>query len=93
MNFFFRFYGTDDGRKASVDGPRVTERREDGAFKTIFTQTVVDTNGNEFIKDDFKSFYFPASKFPHPGDILTEKPDSWSKKQWSEYKKTHPTTP
>lgn len=88
---YFRFYGTDDGRKTTVNGPYVIERSEDGSMKTIFTQTVTDAQENIFIQDDFKSKYASPSKYPHPGDILTVKPDDWSKRQWQEYTNTHPT--
>ncbi|MDD5084061.1 MAG: VanW family protein [Candidatus Moranbacteria bacterium] len=87
----FRFYGTSDGRTTEVDGPHILERNPDGSMKTIFTQKVTDASGNVIIKDDFRSSYASPSKYPHPGQepVFTEKPDNWSKDQWSEYKQLH----
>ncbi len=84
----FKYYGTDDGRKVTMDGPHVTERQSNGAMKTYFTQTVTDKDGNVLIDDVFKSNYKSPSDYPLPGDVakLTSKPDNWSKKQWQEYK-------
>lgn len=85
----FQFYGTDDGRKITIDGPRVLEKNSDGSMKTTFTQHVFDKNGDEIIKDVFNSSYNSPDKYPHPGEeIFTTKPDNWSKKQWEEYKKS-----
>jgi len=86
----FQFYGTDDGRQITIDGPKVLEKKSDGSMKTTFTQNVLDKDGKEIIKDIFNSAYNSPDKYPHPGqEIFTTKPDDWSKKQWEEYKKTH----
>lgn len=87
---FIRFYGTSDGRKTSVDGPHILERKPDGSMKTVFTQTVTDAQGNAFIKDDFRSNYASPSKYPHPGQavVFTVKPADWSEKQWEVYRKS-----
>lgn len=88
----FDFYGTDDGRKTDVIGPKITERNSDGSMKTTFTQEVYDKDGNLVRKDVFKSSYDSPSKYPHPGttsDVLTQKPNSWSDREWKEYKNAH----
>jgi vancomycin resistance protein YoaR len=85
----FDFYGTDDGRKTTVDGPKVIEKQPDGAMKTTFTQHVFDKDGNEIIKDIFNSSYDSPYKYPHPGgQVLTAKPSNWSNDQWKDYLKT-----
>jgi vancomycin resistance protein YoaR len=86
----FQFWGTDDGRKIEIAGPKIIERNPDGSMKTTFTQIVKDGNEKVFIKDVFNSSYDSPGKYPHPGEeILKEKPKDWSKKQWEEYKKAH----
>jgi len=86
----FNYYGTNDNRHVEMDGPHVTERQNNGAMKTYFTQIVKDVNGKIIIDDIFKSNYKSPDDYPHPGDVakLTTKPDNWSKKQWNDYK-TH----
>lgn len=85
------FFGTSDGRTATIDGPHILESNPDGSMRTIFTQTVKDKDGNVFINDTFPSNYKSPSLFPHPGEeILTEKPKNWSSRQWKEYKAIHP---
>ena len=89
----FRFFGTDDGRTTTLDGPHILSRGGDGSMKTIFTQIVKDKDGQEMIKDSFASNYKSPSLFPHPGEEqkkLTSKPDDWSSRQWREYKKLNP---
>lgn len=84
----FSFYGTSDGRKVEIDGPKILERQPDGAMKTTFTQHVYDKDGKEIIKDIFNSSYDSPYKYPHPGGpVLTKKPDNWSKSQWKDYQK------
>ena len=84
----FDFYGTDDGRKTTVDGPTVTESQPDGSLKTVFTQNVFDKDGNQFINSVFKSTYDSPYRHPHPGGpILTVKPANWSDQEWKDYKK------
>lgn len=85
----FQFYGTDDGRKTTLTGPTITEKNPDGSMKTTLLQKVTTASGETLIEDTFNSSYESASKFPHPGEILTEKPSDWSNKQWSAYKKEH----
>lgn len=83
----FQFYGTDDGRKTNIIGPTITERSPDGSLKATFTQEVNDKEGNSILEDVFNSAYDSPSKYPHPGQIITEKPKDWSEKQWKQYKK------
>ncbi len=84
----FDFYGTDDGRKTSIDGPSITERQPDGALKASFTQHVLDKDGKELINDVFNSAYNSPYKYPHPGGpVLSVKPSNWSDEEWKNYKK------
>lgn len=86
----FRFYGTSDGRKVEVEGPKITERNPDGSMKTVFTQKVFDKDNHSIIEDIFKSAYDSPDKYPHPGEEkFASKPDGWSKKQWQDYKKAN----
>ncbi|MFA6048056.1 MAG: VanW family protein [Parcubacteria group bacterium] len=88
----FDFYGTNDGRKVELNGPKIIERNPDGSMKTTLGQKVTDTNGKIIIDDTFNSNYDSPSKYPHPGttsDVLTQKPNGWSDKEWSTYKKQH----
>jgi vancomycin resistance protein YoaR len=88
----FRFYGTKDGRAITIDGPHILQSNPDGSMKTVFSQLVTDATGASIINDSFWSNYKSPSLFPHPGEepIYTTKPQGWSEKQWSEYKKIHP---
>lgn len=89
----FRFFGTNDGRTVTMDGPHILEHNPDGSMKTTFTQSVKDKDGNEFIHDVFPSNYKSPKLFPHPGEEqakLTSKPSNWSNRQWREYKKLNP---
>lgn len=85
----FDFYGTNDGRKTNIIGPTITERNPDGSMKATFTQQVFDKNNTITFEDVFNSSYDSPSKYPHPGQILTEKPKDWTKKQWENYKKAN----
>ncbi len=89
----FRFFGTNDGRTTTMDGPHILERGGDGSMRTIFTQTVKDKDGNVFINDSFPSNYKSPKLFPHPGEEqgkLTSKPADWSNRQWRDYKRLNP---
>ncbi|QQS60978.1 MAG: VanW family protein [Candidatus Moraniibacteriota bacterium] len=85
----FRIYGTNDGRKVTVEEPRTLEKNEEnGTLKTVFKQTVSDANGNIIIDKEFFSVYDDPKNYPKPEDVdLTEKPKDWSEKQWEDYKK------
>lgn len=86
----FDFYGTDDGRSIELEGPKILERQPDGSMKATFTQIVKDKDGNEIIKDVFKSNYDSPSKYPHPGEEkITKKPSGWSDNEWKTYKKAN----
>jgi len=86
----FQFFGTSDGRKIEIIGPKVLERNPDGSMKTTFTQKVTDKDGNIIINDVFNSNYDSPSKYPHPGEQkLTTKPKGWSDKEWKKYKQTN----
>ncbi len=84
----FEIYGTSDGRQVELDGPRVTERTEDGKMRTILYQIVKDESGNEIRKATFKSFYDNPDNYHHE-PLLTEKPKDWSKSEWKDYKRKH----
>lgn len=86
----FQFYGTNDGRKIEVEGPKIIEKNPDGSMKTTFTQKVIDAQNNTIINDTFNSSYDSPDKYPHPIDPskITEKPKDWSQKQWEYFKKT-----
>lgn len=87
----FQFFGTSDGRKVEIIGPKILERNSDGSMKTTFTQKVYDKDGKIIINDVFNSNYDSPSKYPHPGEEqkLTTKPKGWSDKEWKKYKKTN----
>jgi len=85
----FQFYGTSDGRRINVIGPKITERNSDGSMKATFTQEVFDKNDNYLINDVFNSSYNSPDRYPHPGQVLTQKPADWSEKEWREYKKNN----
>lgn len=83
----FTFYGTDDNRTTTIDGPHILESNPDGSMRTIFTQTVKKEDGQTIVNATFPSNYKSPHLFPHPGDeVLTEKPKNWSSRQWKEYK-------
>ncbi len=86
----FDFYGTNDGRKIEIDGPKIIERNADGSMKTTFSQKVTDANGKVIINDIFNSSYESPDKYPHPIDPskINTKPKDWSNKQWEYFKKT-----
>jgi vancomycin resistance protein YoaR len=86
----FQFFGTDDGRKVEIVGPKILEKNPDGSMKATFTQNVYDKDGKTIINDVFNSNYESPSKYPHPGEEkLTTKPKGWSNKEWSKYKQTN----
>ena len=87
----FNFYGTDDGRRVNIIGPKILSRESDGSMKTTFTQQVFDKNDKLIREDVFNSNYDSPNKYPHPGSetVLTKKPSDWSSNEWKEYKKAH----
>ncbi|HZZ99277.1 MAG TPA: VanW family protein [Candidatus Paceibacterota bacterium] len=44
-NLYFDFYGTDDGRKVTVDGPHQYNVQANGAMDAYFTRTITMPNG------------------------------------------------
>lgn len=85
----FSFYGTDDGRKVEVEGPRIIESNPDKSIKTTFSQKVTAKDGSIIINDTFNSSYESPYKYPHPGDVmLAQKPANWSDEEWKAYKST-----
>lgn len=87
----FRFYGTSDGRRTEIEGPKITEKNPDGSMKTVFTQKVYAPDNTVLIEDIFKSAYDSPDKYPHPGEEvkLAKKPKDWSDGEWKEYKKNN----
>lgn len=85
----FRFFGTADGRKVTVDGPHILEKNSDGSMKTTFSQKVTDAADKLIREDVFNSAYESPSKYPHPGDTLTQKPKDWSQGEWDRYLKAN----
>lgn len=83
----FDMFGTSDGRKVELEGPKVTERTADGKLKTVLYQIVNNSEGTLVRKDTFKSFYDNPAKYHEPQ--FTSKPSDWSGKQWDEYKAVH----
>lgn len=84
----FYFYGTNDGRKVTIIGPKILEKNPDGSLKTTFTQQIF-SGDNQLVREDvFNSNYDSPSKYPHPDTtVYTQKPNGWSEKQWNNYKK------
>lgn len=83
-DLIFRFYGTNNGRSVTIDGPHILESNPDGSMKTTFSQKVTDASGNTIIDDAFPSSYKSPNLYPK-FEFLSEKPKDWTKKQWSEY--------
>jgi vancomycin resistance protein YoaR len=81
-------YGTSDERQVELDGPHITEKTPDNKMKTILTQIIKDKDGEEIRRAVFKSFYDDPAKY-HRDEMITVKPDNWSKKQWNDYKQQH----
>lgn len=88
----FNFYGTNDGRKINIIGPKILEKNPDGSMKATFTQQILGKNDELIREDVFNSSYDSPAKYPHPvleGEILTKKPKDWSDGEWKDYKKAH----
>jgi vancomycin resistance protein YoaR len=85
----FDFYGTPEGKKINIIGPTITEKNPDGSMKTTFTQQVFGPDEKLIFEDVFNSSYDSPSKYPHPGQALTQKPANWSAKEWQIYKKAN----
>lgn len=85
----FRFFGTTDGRKTIVIGPKILEKNPDGSMKTTFSQQVSDATGKLIREDIFNSSYDSPDKYPHPRAVITQKPADWSKNKWLNYLADH----
>ncbi|MEO6077452.1 MAG: VanW family protein [Candidatus Andersenbacteria bacterium] len=60
----FQVRGTNDGRKVTINGPFVTEKKPDGSITAAVAQIV--TKAGKIIREaNFVSHYQPASNFPH----------------------------
>jgi vancomycin resistance protein YoaR len=59
---YFEIYGTSDGRKVAIDGPRQYDVKSNGALKAVLTRTVTYADGTEK-KDVFYSSYQSSSAF------------------------------
>lgn len=84
----FDIFGESDGRVVEMEGPKVTERTPEGILKVRLKQIVKDKEGNIILEDTFKSVYDNPDKYHEP-EILKQKPENWSNKQWKAYKKEH----
>lgn len=64
----FEIYGSEDGRKVEIDGPKVTEENPDGSIKTVLTRKITLSDGSvkeNYFKSDYKSPYlFSVEKNP-----------------------------
>lgn len=60
---YFEIYGTKDGRKIVVDGPRQYDIKPDGSLKAELIRTIAYPDGQEK-KDIFKSSYKSPALFP-----------------------------
>ena len=60
---FFEFWGTDDGREVTVDGPHPYNRQPDGSVKATLQQTVAK-DGAVLVEDTFYSNYKSPKLFP-----------------------------
>jgi vancomycin resistance protein YoaR len=69
----FTVLGTDDGRKVTINGPFVTEKKPDGSLTAAVAQ-IVTKAGKTIREANFVSHYQPASKFPHVLAANGEKP-------------------
>ena len=43
----FEIYGSDDGRKVSIDGPHQYDQKANGSMKAYFTRSITDSGGQE----------------------------------------------
>lgn len=57
---FFEIYGSDDGRKVTLDGPHQYDQKANGAMRAYFTRTIVLSDGTEK-EERFDSDYRPPA--------------------------------
>ena len=62
---FFEFWGTDDGRQVTIDGPHPYDRKPDGSVKSVLKRIVTDKDGNVIENDTFNSNYKSPTLYPH----------------------------
>lgn len=62
---FFEFWGTDDGRQVTIDGPYPYDRQADGSVKSVLKRAVTDKDGNVLENDTFNSNYKSPTLYPH----------------------------
>lgn len=60
---YFEFWGTDDGREVTVEGPQPYNRQPDGAVKAVLKQSV-SKDGQVIVEDTFYSNYKSPKLFP-----------------------------
>lgn len=66
---YFEFYGSDDGRKVELTTPTVYDKKTDGSMKTVFTQKMMDKDGNTVIDKKFYSIYKSPALYPHKNPL------------------------
>jgi vancomycin resistance protein YoaR len=69
LNLYFDYYGTNDGRKVTLEGPVVYERGTAGAMKTWWKQSVYDKDGKLFLTKTFYSNYKSATLYPRTNPL------------------------
>lgn len=58
------FWGTSDGRRVEVDGPKTYDRRPDGSVKALLTQKILTADGQVKNEQTFYSRYRSPNLFP-----------------------------
>lgn len=81
---FFEFWGTDDGRQVTIDGPHPYDRKPDGSVKSVLKRTVTDKDGNVLENDTFNSNYKSPTLYPHEPAKQASNSDSASGKSASD---------
>lgn len=66
---YFDYYGTNDGRKVTLEGPAIYERGAAGAMKTWWKQSVYNKEGKLFLEKTFYSNYKSPSLYPHTNPL------------------------
>lgn len=65
----FQIFGSDDGRKISINGPRIYEKGPDGSMKTVLNRTIISSGGQKQ-NDTFWSSYKSPALYPIIRDPL-----------------------
>lgn len=66
---YFEFYGSDDGRKVEMIGPKTYDKKPDGSMKAVWTQNVTDKDGNVILEKKFYSIYKSPALYPHKNPL------------------------